>query len=279
MRTQKILAAGLAVLALTVACIASSTPASSPDAVGTIVAATMQAITPMATATSAPVLAPTVTSAPATVPPLVPTLVQPAATRINFLAGTTMGLVSAPIQAGQIQYYVVKASQGQPLIVMVNSLNNDVYLSVKTQGGTTMLNQASHLSSWEAMLPQTEDYYIGVYSGSTSENFTLTLEIPSRIVFKEGSISASVTGKTVAGYIVDYIALAYKGQKMTVHLNVPANSAALTIYGYTDGQPYVRSVTGQTSFSMKLSTTQDYIIQVVPMAGQVVNYELDLNIQ
>ncbi len=279
MRSNKIFAACVAVLALTVACIASSTPTSSPDAVGTIVAATMQAITQMATATSAPVLVPTVTSAPATVPPLVPTLVQPSATRINFLTGATMGLVSAPIQAGQIQYYVVKASQGQPLIVMVNSLNNDVYLSVRTQGGTTMLNQSSRLSSWEAMLPQTEDYYIGVYGGSTSENFTLTLEIPSRIVFKEGSISASVTGKTVAGYIVDYIALATKGQQMTVHLNVPANSAALTIYGYTDGQPYVRSVTGQTSFTMKLPTTQDYIIQVVPIAGQVVNYELDLNIQ
>lgn len=178
MRSQKILAACVAFLVLTVACIGSSAPASSPDAVGTIVAATMQAITPVATATSAPVLVPTVTSAPATVPPLVPTLVQPTAARINFLAGATMGLVSAPIQAGQIQYYVVKASQGQPLIVMVNSLNNDVYLSVRTQGGTTMLNQGSHTSSWEAMLPQTEDYYIGVYGGSTSENFTLTLEDP-----------------------------------------------------------------------------------------------------
>lgn len=66
---------------------------------------------------------------------------------------------------------------------------------------------------------------------------------------------------------------------MTVNLNSPGNSALLSIYGYTDGQPYVRSVTGQTSFTFKLPATQDYIIQVVPLAGQVVNYDMNVVIQ
>ena len=279
MRNQIFWAAGAAIFIVMVSCIGSSAPTSAPNAVGTIVAQTMQAITPQATATSNPILIPSVTTAPPTVQPLIPTLVPPQATRINFLTGATTGIVSAPIQSEQIQYFVVKASQGQPMIVMVNSLNNDVYLSIKTEGGTSMLNQSSHQSTWEAMLPQTEDYYIGVYGGSSSENYTLTVEVPSRIKFLEGSISASVIGKTVAGYVVAYTILALKDQKMTVNLNTPANSAALTIYGYTDGQPYLRAVTGQTNFTFKLPATQDYIIEVVPMAGQVVNYSMDVSIQ
>jgi hypothetical protein len=278
-KTNIIGAACMAVLIFTVSCIGSTIPTTSPGAVGTIVEETMSAITPEATATSQPAPVPSVTSAPPTISPLIPTPVLPVATRINFLTGATTGIVSAPIQSGQIQYYVVNASQGQPMIVMVNSLNNDVTISIKTQGGTSMLNQSSHETTWQAMLPQTEDYYIGVYGGASSENYTLTVEIPSRIKFAEGTISASVIGKTVAGYVVAYTILALKGQKMTVNLNTQANSAALTIYGYTDGQPYLRSVTGQTKFVLKLPATQDYIIEVVPLAGQVVNFELDVNIQ
>jgi len=277
--THNIGAAGLAVLILTVACFGSSIPTISPGAVGTIVKETMSAITPEATITSLPSPVPSITTAPPTISPQVPTPVLPAATRINFLTGATTGIVSGPIQPGQVQYYVVNASQGQPLIVMVNSLNNDVTLSIKTQGGTSMLNQSSNQTNWQSMLPQTEDYYIGIYGGETSENYTLTIEIPSRIKFAEGSISASAKGKTVAGYVVANTVLALKGQKMTVNLTVQPNGAALTIYGYADGQPYLRSVTGQTNFLLKLPATQDYIIEVVPLGGQVVNYELDLNIQ
>jgi len=142
-----------------------------------------------------------------------------------------------------------------------------------------MLSQTSRQTSWETMLPQTEDYYIGVYGGATTENYTLTIEIPSRIKFQPGTDSATVTGKTVAGYPVAYIVLAVKDQKMTVNLNSQGNSAVLTIYGYTDGQPYVRSVTGQYNFIFRLPSTQDYIIEVVPKAGQVVYYDMLVNIK
>jgi hypothetical protein len=162
---------------------------------------------------------------------------------------------------------------------MVNSLNNDVTLSIRTQGGTWMLNAAAHQTSWQSMLPKTEDYYIGVYGGATTENFTLTAVIPARIKFDIGSITTTVNGKTVAGYNVAYIVLALKGQVMTVYLNGAGDNAALTIYGYTDGQPYLRSVSEQTSFNFKLPATQDYIIEVVPKAGLVVNYSLQVIIK
>ena len=165
------------------------------------------------------------------------------------------------------------------MIVMVNSLNNDVTLSVRTKGGTSMLNAAAHQITWQGMLPKTEDYYLGIYGGASNENFTLTVEIPFRIKFLPDSSSASLSGQTVAGYNVAYTVLAIKSQKMTVNLNGVADNAALTIYGYSDGQPYLRSVTEQTSFTFKLPATQDYIIEVVPRAGQVVNYTLEVIIK
>jgi len=281
-RTIRIGAVLAAVLLLTVGCFSSAAPISSSNSIGTIVAATMNAISIQATATPMPVsVSPSTTTVPSlpTKPPIAPTPIPPSASRINFLSGATTGVVSGPIQPGQVLYYVLNASQGQPMIVMVTSLNNDVTLSVKTQGGTSMLNQATHQSSWQTMLPQTEDYYIGVYGGSTFENFTLSVEIPSRIKFDLGADTVKLSGETVAGYVVAYTVFALKDQKMTVNVNSQANSVVLTIYGYTDGQPYVRSASGKTSFILRLPSTQDYIIELVPKAGQDIPYDMQLIIK
>ena len=164
-------------------------------------------------------------------------------------------------------------------MVDVSSLNNDVTLSIKTKGGTTILNAAAHSATWQGSLPQTEDYYLTVYGGATAENYTLTVTIPARVKIAEGADSIKLTGKTVAGYAVTYTAFAVKGQKMSAELTYLSDSAALTIYGFSDGQPYVRAVTEQTSFAFTLPATQDYIIQVVPKGGTVVSYQLTVKIK
>jgi len=282
-KIKQILATGFMVLIVTVACFGSAIPTTVPNAVDTIVAATMRAITPVITSTppatgTSPVLASPTFVIP-TLPPVGSTNVPPDATRINFLPKATTGVITGPIQPGQSIFYVLYASQGQPMLITVNSLNHDVSLSVRTQGGTSMLNPAAHLTTWQGVLPKTEDYYIGIYGGSEPQDFTLTVEIPSRIKFAIGAINATVSGKTVGGYVVAYTVLAIKGQLMTVNLNGVGNLAALTIYGYSNGQPYLRAATQNTSFVLKLPTTQDYIIEVVPLAGEVVNYTLEVIIK
>jgi hypothetical protein len=42
----------------------------------------------------------------------------------------------------------------------------------------------------------------------------------------------------------------------------------LSFYGCQDGQPYLRYVVEQNTFSMVLPATEDYIIQVVPRGGE-----------
>jgi hypothetical protein len=277
--------AATAATLMAVACGGTAIPSTSPEAVSTIVAATLSAITPAASPTTPPPTAvlPTVPPPPSAVPPTVPvvapTIVLPGATRINFLSGATSGVISAPIAAGQTLNYVLQALQGQPMLLNVDSLNHDVTLSLKTQGGTTMLGAAAHQSTWQGTLPQTEDYYVSVHGGASTENFTLSVTIPSRIKFAEGATQAKVSGKTVGGYNVIYTVFAIKGQQMTVDLSNLSGDAALTIYGFTDGQPYVRYVSEQTHFSFELPATQDYIIEVVPRAGSVVSFLMAVKIE
>lgn len=280
MKRKQLLATALAVLATTVACLGTATsaiPTISSDSVATIVAETMQALTPLTTPISASAIPPT--PLPSTLPPIPPTPILPIASRIEFQTGTTTGVAVGTVQPSQTQFYVLRAMQGQPMIVMVDSPNHDVTLSIKTQGGTFLLNPASHQTTWEGLLPTTEDYYIGISGGASPENFTLSVQIPARIQFAVGKDTAIVSGKTVGGYNVAYVLFALQNQKMSVALNGTGGNAALTIYGFSDGQPYLRAVSEKTTFSMILPSSQDYIIEVVPRAGQVVNYTLVIKIK
>ncbi len=288
----------LIIVAVTAACsISAATPTEQPN-LATMIAGTMAALNPQTTETPAPttVIYPTVapTEAPSaspyptlllpsaipTLPAVQPTISVPNATRISFLAGATTASVTAPIQAGAVQNYVLGAMQGQPMIVGLNSQNNDVILGMKTAGGTVMLSSTAGQTGWQGSLPQTEDYYLFVHGGATTENFTLSITIPSRIKFAAGAVSAKVSGKTVGGNHVSYVAFAAQGQKMIVDLSGLSGNAAITIWGFADGSPYVNANMSQTThFSFKLPRTQDYIIEVVPEAGSTVSYTLSVDIQ
>ena len=266
---MKTLMALIAIVVAGIACTGtnSAIPTTSPNDVATVVAATMEAIQSQATPTIIP---PTAVSSP-TISLLPPTPVLPAATRINFLADATTGVVTGTIQAGQSLYYVLNAAQGQPMITEVDSLNHDVTMTIKTAGGTSLLNAGQTLNT---TLPVTEDYYFTIQGGASSENFTLTIETPARISFATGKTNATMSGKTAGGLVISYALFAQKDQYMDVYLNGVGKNAALTVYGFGDGQPYIRSVSGATTFSMKLPSTQDYIIDIVPAAGMEVNYTL-----
>jgi hypothetical protein len=269
----KPLLALLAIFVAFVACTGSNSaiPTASPNDVATVVAATMAAIHAQATPTAlSPTALPTPVASP-TISLLAPTPVLPAATRINFLADATSGVVTGTIQAGQSLYYVLNAAQGQPMITEVDSYNHDVTMTIQTVGGTSLLNAGQTLNT---TLPVTEDYYFTIHGGTASENFTLTIETPARISFATGKTNATVSGKTTGGLVISYALFAQKDQYMDVYLNGVGKNAALTVYGFGDGQPYIRSVAGATTFSMKLPTTQDYIIDIVPAAGMEVDYTL-----
>ncbi len=201
------------------------------------------------------------------------------AMRITFLNGATVGRVGAPILAGVSHDYVLQASRGQPMYVYVASPNSDVTLSITGQDGAAILSAAAHQISWQGTLLKTEDYYLTVYGDASTENYSLTVTIPSRIQFAPGSVSATLNGNTVAGYNVSYSVFAAQGQTMSVHLGDPSGQTSLSIYGFTDGQRYLASDKRRTDYQFVLPATQDYIIVVVPVGDAVVGYSLTLKIQ
>ena len=163
------------------------------------------------------------------------------------------------------------------MIAMVDSLNHDVTMTIKTAGGTSLLNAGQNLNT---ILPVTEDYYFTIQGGASTESFTLTVETPARISFAAGKNNAILSGITAGGYVVSYVLFAQQGQNLEVDLNGVGKDAALTVYGFSDGQPYIRSVSGATTFSMKLLVFQDYIIDIVPqVAGKEVNYTLVVTVK
>jgi hypothetical protein len=273
-------------LGITIGCIGGA-PVSSPNGVETMVAATLQALTSVVP-TSALLSLPTATTTPSLTPmpsstsaPLPTATVQavPSATRLNFKKGATFTTVDGSLQTGQSFTFVLGAAQSQPIIVNVDSINHDVTFSLVGQNGATLVNDAQKLSSWQGLLPATQDYYLKVNGGANAGNYTLSVIIASRIQFASGATSSKVTGTTTDGYIVSYVVRASQGQTMNINLTVPAGDGALQVWGFQDGQPYLRYVAESAAFNMVLPATEDYMVEVVPRAGMVIDYSMTVDIK
>ncbi len=234
-------------------------------------------LTPIPTNTFTPVvITPTVTSP---VPlPISTNTITASTTNIVFTAGTTAAVETGTIQPGQIQAFTLSAGQSQPMILLLNSTNSDATLAVYEASGNVLLDPAKKWSSWQWLLPKTEVYTIDVIGGSTTGNFTLTAKVAARITFASGSTSATVTGSTNKGYVITYTVSAVANQSLTVALDVPANTAVLDIFGLADGNSLLGASAKAISFTGTLPSTQDYIIEIFPTNGQVVNYSLTVSV-
>lgn len=165
------------------------------------------------------------------------------------------------------------------MLVHVDSAENDVALSIKTQGGTTLLDAGARQSFWQGTLPQTEDYVITLYGGAATQQFTLTIEIASRIKFAIGADSIKVSGVTTGGYNVAYVWFALKGQKMDVAVYGAGGNPALAMWGYADGKTYLNPAANKGHFAFTIPATQDYILEVTPPSSKVLSYVIILKIK
>lgn len=285
--TRLRLGALAAMLLFVLACSGTSptAPVSDEDAVASMVASTLQAFQAQATPTQAASATPLPPSPlpPSPVPPTLPAATitataLPQGTRVQFLTGATQAIITGQVEPGQTLDYVVQASKGQPFIALLDSPNHDLKLSVIGADGTAFVASSS-FGNWQGVLPTTQDYHIQVGGGAATQSFTLNVTVVARVEFSPGETRLVVKGSTVGGYAVSYAVYASKGQKMDVILNIPGEKAALTIWGFSDGQPYARAQTGTKDVSLNLPGTQDYIIEVVPQAGQVVEYNMTIRVK
>jgi len=227
---------------------------------------------PLDTATPPPVtLVPT-----ATVSPIASPSATPAAVNIVFAAGTTAAVEQGAIQPNQVHAYTLSAGQNQPMILILNSPNNDVYLGVTEPDETKLLDPAKKYTNWQWLLPKTELYTIQVYGGVTGEDYTLTAKVAQIVTFPSGATTITLSGSTPNGYVISYALACQANQVMTVSINVPATTAYLDVFGLATG-PLLSSSAKATSWSGTLPSTQDYIIEVIPVGGQV-SYSLTVSV-
>jgi hypothetical protein len=219
---------------------------------------------------------PTDTPAPTLTPTPTATL-TPSPVNIVFAPGTTAAEVHGTIQPNQVQTFLLSAGQYQPMILILNSGKGDVYLGVAESNGNILLDPAKKWTNWQWLLPKTEVYTINVYGGSIAEDFTLTAKVAARIKFAAGATSATLGGTTLKGYVFSYGISCQANQTMTVSINVPATSAYIDIFGLATGT-LLSSSAKATTWTGTLPATEDYIIEVVPVNGQVVNYTITVSV-
>jgi len=295
----------LAVLLIGAACslpMLSGQPTPNPT-----LAALLSAVPPtQGTSTNLPtVLAVTVTpstagatAVPATNTPLPPTAVPPTNTpasptaipptpipisgaiRINFAAGATSAGLSGSIPAHGSKQYVLGAGANQVMMINVVSPSGVVTMAVVgVNTGQVMVPASSEISFWQGRLSASQDYLIRLINNSgSSANFSMGVTIPHNVFFNPGAISTTVNGTVIGHQTNTYMVRASAGQTMTVKITSPASDVLLTIYGYTDGSPLVRYVSGATSFNGVLPLTQDYVIQAVSV-GNNTNYKVSITIK
>ena len=99
---------------------------------------------------------------------------------------------------------------------------------------------------------------------------------PTRIQFKPGATSATVTGHIEPNGIERYVLRASGGQVMEVHITSPNNDVLLDIWG-AYGTVLKRHVDGGAYWADPLPSTQDYFINAVSV-GKETNYELTVRI-
>ncbi len=217
-------------------------------------------------------LPPTTTLQPSPSPSPTSTATQ-APLNIVFATGTTAAVVQGSLQPNQVQSYTLSAGQNQPMILLLTSQLNDAYLGVFEPDGNALLDPAKKWDNWQWLLPKTEVYTIRVYGGSTAGTYTLTTKVAQRISFASGASSATLNGSTLKGFVVSYALTCNASQVMNVSLNVPASQAYLDVFGLATGELLSPSAQVNT-WTGTLPSTEDYIIEVIPVGGQVINYSM-----
>jgi len=199
----------------------------------------------------------------------------PIVTRVSFGEGATQAVLNGNLSANETRGYIVSAMKDQILMAGVSSASGNVKAKITAANGAALGSDANNgTSDARALLPSTQDYTVWITAGNQATSFTLNVVIPARVTFQPGGTSASFSGKITAKMQVHYVIRAQGGQVMKVETT---GEVGLTIYGYSDGQPLVRSHVGDGNWTGTLPSTQDYIILLDPQVDST-NYTLKVTV-
>ena len=104
--------------------------------------------------------------------------ISTAAERIEFASGSTSATVTGQLNASEGDQYVLHALAGQTMSADTSFSEGGAILVVWGADGTVLLSDHAEVSSFQRVLPATQDYYIrirGRPEGSTTYSMTVSL--------------------------------------------------------------------------------------------------------
>ena len=213
-----------------------------------------------------PSASPTTLSSIIVDPTATPGILVNAAQRIRFPSGATSAILTANVAASESAQYVLRALAGQTLSLNLTFTEGQAILIVWGADGDVLLSDHAEASSFERVLPATQDYYVMV-KGRPDENtsYTLTVTIPAtstgmqRIEFASGSSSATVTGQLNASGSQQYVLRASAGQTLNVNTTFAEGMSILAVWG-ANGDVLLSDHAESSTFQGVLPATQDYYI-------------------
>ena len=164
------------------------------------------------------------------------------------------------------------------MLVRLDSPAGDATLFVMSQGGMYFLRPGI-AASWRGSLPRSGEYFLGIYGGAVPTDYVLSAQLATRIRFKEGEHATTIAGNTPDGAIASFSVFGVKGDKMAITLSGAGGRAALGVFGFVDDQTYLAASDNQRSLKLTLPVTQDYIIEIVPLPGEAIDFILDVQVE
>jgi hypothetical protein len=196
-----------------------------------------------------------------------------AATRIRFQTGATSAAVSGQLGPRLTRDYVLRASAGQIMQVVLWPPTAGARLLIWGADGTPLKRWTNQEQGWQGKLPKTQDYYVQVVALDQAVSYCLRVTVFARIQFARGATSATVSSpvqhcvpqapEVVGGYALR----AFAGQTMRVTLDSPNHNTYLTIIG-ANGVPLTHDE-WSTVWEGILPSTQDYYLLPVSVGADV----------
>ena len=264
-------------------------PGECPGGCGTICA------TPTNDNSSVEVIEPTETETAVSQPTTTNTPQPPQPVRLEFAQGTTGTSVQGSMTPGMTQRYIVRALTGQQMTVQLSGDVADLALAVIGQDGTVLQSQTGHLTSWQGILPTTQDYFLDVTSTATRilalnvtiismQTPTATINLsPERIQFLPGTTSATQPGRlgmeqskvlTLGAQAGQRMAFALTSSSAPIHITLTYPGTALFHEAKFDQSANVYRTTGQYT----LLLDGDYAFRLTNAGTAVTDYTITFSI-
>lgn len=210
--------------------------------------------------------------------------------RLTFNANATAATVRGVLAAQVEQHYLVRALEGQQLMVEIASTTGKATFTIRgATDGKILKGDSADVKVWAGMAPATQDYQITVAAPAMTP-FELVTHFdprqapvapqaaPTRLLFAAGANTMTVNGTVAPPEAQRYLLRGVAGRTLEIKLAAATKGTTFAIQGVTDGKPLKRLETIAKSWSNTLPMTQDYLITVTT-SGAATAYTLEVAVQ